>query len=87
MSELVPSGKSTLSVVLPDYNHGRLIGRAVAALLDQAKPADEIIIVDDGSTDDSRDRVEEIAARSPQVRGFGSRLELSCTADPAATNR
>jgi glycosyltransferase involved in cell wall biosynthesis len=61
---------STLSVILPNYNHGRLLGRALDAFLRQEKAPDEIIIVDDGSTDDSRRILEEIKSRSPTVRVF-----------------
>jgi hypothetical protein len=42
-----------LSVVIPNFNHARYLGRAIAALRAQERPADEIIVVDDGSTDDS----------------------------------
>src|SRR5262245_37122105 len=57
-----------LSVVLPNYNHGHLLPRAVRALLAQEPPPHEIIIIDDGSSDDSRVTIEQIAARSPTVR-------------------
>jgi hypothetical protein len=42
-----------LSVIIPNYNHARYLPRAIAALRAQERPADEIIVVDDGSTDDS----------------------------------
>jgi glycosyltransferase involved in cell wall biosynthesis len=58
----------TLSVVLPNYNHAKFIGRALAALLGQERAADEIIVIDDGSTDDSVAVVERIAATAPTVR-------------------
>ena len=51
----------TLSVVLPNYNHAKFIGRALAALLGQERAADEIIVIDDGSTDDSVAVIERIA--------------------------
>src|SRR5262245_13739809 len=57
-----------LSVVLPNYNHGHLLPRAVAALLHQETPPDEIIIVDDGSTDNSRAVIERLATDHPTVR-------------------
>jgi glycosyltransferase involved in cell wall biosynthesis len=57
-----------LSVVLPNYNHARLVGRALAALLGQQRPADEIVVVDDGSTDDSVAVIERIAATAPAIR-------------------
>jgi len=58
----------TLSVVLPNYNHGKYIGRALAALLSQERTADEIIVIDDGSTDDSVAVIERIAAAAPAIR-------------------
>ena len=59
---------TTLSVVLPNYNHARFIGRALAALLGQERAADEIIVIDDGSTDDSIAVIERIAAAAPAIR-------------------
>ncbi len=58
----------TLSVVLPNYNHATLISRALAALLHQERAADEIIVIDDGSTDDSLAVIERIAATAPAIR-------------------
>jgi Glycosyl transferase family 2 len=58
----------TLSVVLPNYNHAKFIGRALAALLGQARAADEIIVIDDGSTDDSVAVIERIATAAPAIR-------------------
>ncbi len=58
----------TLSVVLPNYNHGRLIARALEELLAQSPPPDEIIVIDDASTDDSIAVIERFAARSPSIR-------------------
>jgi glycosyltransferase involved in cell wall biosynthesis len=58
----------TLSVVLPNYNHATLVGRALAALLQQDRPANEIIVIDDGSTDDSIAVIERIAATAPAIR-------------------
>ncbi len=58
----------SLSVVLPNYNHAKLIPRALNAFLDQTPPAKEIIVVDDGSTDDSVAVIEEIARRHRSIR-------------------
>ena len=58
----------TLSVVLPNYNHAALLPRALDALIAQDRPADEIVIVDDGSTDGSRAVIERYAARHPSIR-------------------
>jgi glycosyltransferase involved in cell wall biosynthesis len=42
-----------LSVVIPNYNHAQYLPAALEGLLAQTRPADEIIIIDDASTDDS----------------------------------
>jgi glycosyltransferase involved in cell wall biosynthesis len=54
----------TLSVVLPNYNHGHLIHRALVALAEQDRPPDEIIVIDDGSTDDSLAVLREFAEKA-----------------------
>lgn len=57
-----------LSVVLPNYNHAALLPRALSALAAQRRPADEIVLVDDASTDDSLAVVERFAPRLPGLR-------------------
>jgi glycosyltransferase involved in cell wall biosynthesis len=61
------SAAVTLSVVLPNYNHAKLIGRALRALMAQERAPDEIIVVDDASTDDSVRVIEEFAATEPAI--------------------
>jgi len=70
----------TLSVVLPNYNHGSLISRAVTALLAQERAPDEIVIVDDGSTDDSLQVIASLAASSKAIRLIANRTNEGATA-------
>ena len=58
----------TLSVLLANYNHGRFIGEALAAILSQSRPADEIVVADDASTDDSVDIINGFRERHPEIR-------------------
>lgn len=50
-------GKFDISVVIPTYNRGNLITRAIESVLDQTRRPHEVIVVDDGSADDTRRRV------------------------------
>ncbi len=51
---------SAVSVVIPSYNRAHYLPRAVASVMAQTLPVDEIIIVDDGSTDDTRAVVQQL---------------------------
>jgi glycosyltransferase involved in cell wall biosynthesis len=57
-----------LSVVMPNYNHANYLPTALEAILAQKVLPDEIIIVDDGSTDDSRAVIDHWASTEPRIR-------------------
>jgi glycosyltransferase involved in cell wall biosynthesis len=58
----------SFSVVTPNFNHGRVLARAVGAVMAQEPPPSEIIIINDGSTDDSLTVIRDLEKRYPCVR-------------------
>ena len=56
-----------VTAVITLHNGGPTIGEALRSVLRQSRPADEIIVVDDGSTDDGPAIVQELA-RGEQIR-------------------
>lgn len=57
-----------VAVVIPCYNYARYVGKAIESVLGQSRPVEEIIVVDDGSTDESRAVIENYAAQHKRVR-------------------
>lgn len=58
----------SLSVILPNYNHGHYLPVCLEAMLSQSFSASEIIIVDDASTDNSVEVIEGFARQNPTIR-------------------
>jgi glycosyltransferase involved in cell wall biosynthesis len=54
-----------ISIVVPAYNHGSFVEEALDSALRQTYSATEIIVVDDGSTDDTASKIDKIARAEP----------------------
>ena len=67
-----------LSVVIPSYNHSAYLRASLEALLAQARGADEIIVVDDASTDDSVAVASSFLDRHPNFRLVRNSCNLGC---------
>lgn len=59
------SGTQTIAAVIPLYNGERFIERALRSVTGQTRRPDEILVVDDGSTDAGPDRVAALAGDLP----------------------
>jgi glycosyltransferase involved in cell wall biosynthesis len=68
--------RPTVSVVIPCFNHARFLAEAIDSALGQTRPAAEVIVVDDGSTDDSarvlQPRAEEVRVVRQANRGVSA---------------
>lgn len=73
---LSPMPTPSISVVIPTFNRARFIGAAVQSIRDQSHACAEIVIVDDGSTDDTAQVVAAL--------GDGIRYVKQTNAGPAA---
>ncbi|NLG74871.1 MAG: glycosyltransferase family 2 protein [Xanthomonadaceae bacterium] len=62
------SANPTISIVITCYNYARYVALAIESALSQTRPPDQIIVVDDGSTDDSAQVIERYADRIAFVR-------------------
>lgn len=59
-----------VSVIVPVYNVGKYVGKCLRSLLQQSYGRVEIIVVDDGSTDESGKICDDLAQNEPRMRVF-----------------
>lgn len=66
----LPAGltDTTVTVLVPTLNEGRRIGPCLTGLQAQGAPLAEVIVIDSGSSDDTRAQVEAIGARDGRFR-------------------
>jgi len=57
-----------ISVVIPVYNAAKYLADAIGSVLQQTHPADEVIVVDDGSTDQTPEIAAAFADRVRYIR-------------------
>lgn len=61
-------GNGRIAAIVPNYNYGHFIEQAIDSLLAQTKKPNQIIVVDDASTDDSLDRLKKYKRKVKVVR-------------------
>lgn len=60
-------GNPLISVVVPNYNHERFLTERLDSIINQTYRNIEIIVLDDCSTDDSRDLIMQYANHDPRI--------------------
>jgi len=58
---------SSLTVVIPNFNHGHVIGGQLGSVFSQSVQPERVIVFDDASTDDSVARIEELVSSRQNV--------------------
>ena len=63
----MPDPTPLVSIVIPTYNYGRYVTQAIDSALSQTYPHIEVIVLDDGSTDDTKARLKPYEGRISYV--------------------
>jgi glycosyltransferase involved in cell wall biosynthesis len=63
-----PSRRPSVSVLVPSHNHSAFAAAAIASVAGQSQPPDELLVIDDGSTDDSPAVIERALAHASGIR-------------------
>jgi glycosyltransferase involved in cell wall biosynthesis len=73
---VLPPEPATVSVVLPTWNRRELVARALTSVLAQSRAPDEVIVVDDGSTDGTAEALRKdfpgVVVLSQENRGVSA---------------
>lgn len=66
-----------VSIIVPVYNSSRFLKRCVESILDQSFQDYELILVNDGSSDNSGEICNNYAAMDSRIRVFHKKMEES----------
>lgn len=59
------TSRSAITVIIPAYNYATFLARAVTSVVSQLRPDDELLVIDDGSTDETPEVIEALHRQYP----------------------
>lgn len=68
-----PSSCPRLAIVITCYNYAQFVGRSIESVLSQWRQDCEMLVIDDGSTDGSREVIERSGAPAVSITNAGQR--------------
>src|SRR4051812_19584236 len=79
--------KQDISVIIPSYNRGAILHHSVESVLNQTHPVSEVIVVDDGSTDDTAQIMDRHFRERPSWRAKVRYVRQENQGQSVANNR
>jgi len=73
------SQKDKVSIIMATYNRGYCIGRAIQSIVNQTYPNWELMVVDDGSSDNTDEVVQELQDKDSRIRYLKLEKNLGCS--------
>jgi glycosyltransferase involved in cell wall biosynthesis len=70
-----------LTTIVPNFNHAKFLPESLSSLIAQSRPTDELIVIDDNSTDGSVDIISSFLPRHPNARLIRNARNQGCNAN------
>ncbi len=83
LTETATTPELKVSVCMAAYNGGAFVEPQLQSILAQLRPQDEVVIVDDGSTDDTLDRIAQIGDERVRILKHGHNAGVVATFEDA----
>jgi glycosyltransferase involved in cell wall biosynthesis len=61
----------TIAVIVPNYNHGQFLAESLSSIVNQTRAPDEVLIIDDGSRDNSVEIISRFLKNRPTWQIIG----------------
>ncbi len=74
---------STVAIVVCNYNHARYLTDSLGHIYRQVRPADQVLVIDDGSTDNSWDIIQKFAREHSNLQALANDRNLGLEASIA----